>query len=86
MNNGPLHWSFQVLVHEIGSHFWLHLAAWENKAEDLCRSVEVVQSCSGPSRGGAKEQGWGLEEELEETLSWCVGNKTSQDSRTNIEK
>lgn len=70
---------FQVLVHEIGSHFWLHLAAWENKAEgDLCRSVEAVQGCSGSPRGTE------LEEELEETLSWCVGNKTSQDSRTNI--
>lgn len=60
---------------------------WENEVEgDLCRSVEVVQGCSGPPRGGAKEQSWSLGEELEETLSWCVGNKTSQDRRTNIEK
>lgn len=85
MVEGPLHRFFQVLVHGIGSHSWPHLRVWENEVEGgLLRLLRVAQGCSGPPRGGAKEQSWSLEEELEETLSWCVGSKTSQGSRTNI--
>lgn len=46
-----MHRFFQVSVHGIGSHFWLHLAVWENKVEgDLCRSVgrmKLKEICAG---------------------------------------